>query len=175
MYLEEDMTNHAEFPENGLFNLGSLHGSKYKVCGEPMEQADGRETPIRPRFALRTSSGWGQPRPWASENLSSNQPGPSSALLRKKPKYESCLKRTIPYVSLATDSSGRSICVDSIITNVYIKIPDDNVSTQTVLTEIACKINSDENELVLLDSKFIPVTDDDDKGQNTLFYFIPCD
>ena len=48
------------------------------------------------------------------------QPGPSNALLRKRPKYDSCLKRTIPYVSLATDSSGRNMCVDTIISNVYI-------------------------------------------------------
>ena len=72
-----------------------------------------------------TSSGWGQQRPWASE---SDHAGPSNYLLRKKPN-ESCLKRTIPYVSLATDSSGRNVCVDSIISNVYIKIPDENVCT----------------------------------------------
>ena len=169
MYLEEDITNHAEFPDNGLFNLGSLPGSKYKVCGEPIpELADSGETPMRSRFTPRppsTLTGWGQPQPWANENLSGDQPGPSNALLKKKPKYESCLKRTIPYVSLATDSSGRSICVDSIITNVYIKIPDSNVNTQTILSDVASKISTDENELVLLDSKFVAITDDDDKGE----------
>ncbi len=143
-----------------------MPGSKYKVCGEPMvmEQADGAETLMRPRFTARgpgTSSGWGQPRPWASESFSSDQPGPSNALLRKKPKYDSCLKRTIPYVSLATDSSGRNICVDSI---VYIRIPDDNVGTRSILGDIASKIGTEENELILLDSKFVPITDDEDKG-----------
>lgn len=112
--MEEDITNHAEFPENGLFNLGDMPGSKYKVCGEPMEQStDVAESLIRPHFSIRgpsTPSGWGQSWPWASE---SDQPGPSNALLRKKPKYDSCLKRTIPYVSLATDSSGRNVLIQS--------------------------------------------------------------
>ena len=104
--------------------------------------------------------------PWASsDHFSSDQPGPNNDLLRKKPKYESCLKRTIPYVSLATDSSGRNMCVNSIISNVYIKIPDDNVCTQAILCDIASKISSSERELTLLDSKFVPVTDDDDKGE----------
>lgn len=124
---------------------------------------------MRPRFQVRgpgASSGWGQSRPWASESFYSNdsQPGPSNALLRKRPKYDSCLKRTIPYVSLATDSSGRNMCVDTIISNVYIRIPDDNVCTQAILSDIAPKISAEERELTLLDSKFVPVTDDDDKG-----------
>lgn len=129
---------------------------------------DSTETPMRPRFSLRgpgTPSGWGQPRPWANENFSRDQPGPSDALLRKKPKYDSCLKRTIPFVSLATDASGRNICVDSIITNVYIRIPDGNVNTQSILNEISSKTSNEENDLILLDSKFVPVTDDDgEKG-----------
>lgn len=153
-----------------------MPGSKYKVCGESMEQSqtDGAESTMRPRFQVRgpgVPSGWGQPRPWASsDHFLSDQPGPSNALLRKKPKYESCLKRTIPYVSLATDSSGRNMCVDSIISNVYIKIPDDNVCTQAILCDIASKISSSERELTLLDSKFVPVTDDDDKGEYTISY-----
>ena len=56
------------------------------------------------------------------------------------------------------------MCVDSIVSNVYVKIPDDNVCTQTILRDIAAKIGTDEKELTLLDSKFVPVTDDDDKG-----------
>lgn len=128
---------------------------------------------MRPRFVVRgpgvtSGHGWGQPRPWASESFPSDQPGPSNTLLRKKPKYDSCLKRTIPYVSLATDSSRRSICVDSIVSNVYIKIPDDNVCTQAILSDIAAKIGTDDKDLTLLNSKFVPVTDDDDKG---LYYF----
>ena len=54
------------------------------------------------------------------------------------------------------------MCADSIISNVYIKIPDNNVCTQAVLCDIASKID---RELTLLDSKFVPVMDDDDKGE----------
>ena len=169
--MEEDITNNAEFPDNGVFDLGHMPGSKYKVCGETstVEQLDGTENAMRPRFVVRgpgvtSGHGWGQPRPWASESFSSDQPGPSNALLRKKPKYDSCLKRTIPYVSLAMDSSGRSMCVDSIVSNVYVKIPDDTVCTQAILSDVAAKIGADDKELTLLDSKFVPVTDDDDKG-----------
>ena len=56
------------------------------------------------------------------------------------------------------------MCVDSITSNVYIKIPDDNVCTQAILCDIASKISSSERELTLLESKFVPVTDDD-KGE----------
>lgn len=166
MFLEEDVTKNAEFATDGLFNLGPIPGSKYKICGEQVE-SDNLETPMRPRFAFRApvTAGWSQTRPWANEN----QPGPSDALLRKKPKYDSCLKRTIPFVSLATDSSGRNICVDSIVTNVYIRIPDDNVSTQSILSEVSSKI-CEESDLVLLDSKFVPITDEAEKG----YIACPC-
>ena len=38
-------SNNAEFPNNGIFELGHIPGSKYKVCGEYMEQSqtDGAE------------------------------------------------------------------------------------------------------------------------------------
>lgn len=145
------------------------------VCGESVEQLDGTEN-ARPRFVIRgpgvtSGHGWGQPRPWVGESFSNDQPGPSNALLRKKPKYDSCLKRTIPYVSLATDSSGKSVCVDSTVSNVYIKIPDD-VCTQTILSDIAAKIGADDKELTLLDSKFVPVMDDDDKGLTSLIFIM---
>ena len=166
--MEEDITDNAEFPDNGVFDLRHMPGSKYKVCGETstVEQLDGTENAMRPRFVVcgpgvTSGHGWGQPRPWASESFSSDQPGPSNALLRKKPKYDLCLKRTIPYVSLAMDSSGRSMCVDSIVSNVYGKIPNDTVHK---LFYVAAKIGTDDKELTFLDSKFVPVTDDDDKG-----------
>ena len=68
LYLEEDVTNNAEFPDSGIFELGHMPGSKYKVCGESMEQSqtDGAESAMRPRFQIRgpgVPSGWGQPRP----------------------------------------------------------------------------------------------------------------
>ena len=51
-------------------------------------------------------------------------------------------------------------CVDSIISNVYLKNPDSTVRTETVLSEVAAKISTEESELVLLDSKFVPISDD---------------
>ena len=33
LYLEEDVTMNAEFPEEGKFNLSLLPGNRYKVCG----------------------------------------------------------------------------------------------------------------------------------------------
>ena len=122
-----------------------------------MEQLDGAENAMHPRFnvhgpGIRSGYGWGQPRPWVSESFSSDQPSSSNALLRK-----------------TTDSSGRSMCVDSIVSNVYVKIPDDSVCTQAIPSDIAAKIGTDDKDLTLLDSKFVPVTDDDDKG--LYFYF----
>lgn len=158
--MEEDITNNAEFPENGMFNLGQVPSSKYKVCGESSEQIDNSSEPSRPRFTFRSpvpgaTSGWGQPRPWAGDN--SNDPGPSNPLPRKKPRYENYFKRTIPYVSMSTGGNGKSICVDTIISNVYVRLADDNVTPQAILTDISSKITIDVEELVLLDAKFVPL------------------
>ena len=94
--MEEDITNNAEFPENGVFDLGPIPGSKYKACGDfiAFEQSEGIEKTICPRFAIRgpgASSGWGQPRPWASEGFqvssdSLSEPGPS-----KKRPFMNCV------------------------------------------------------------------------------------
>ena len=57
---------------------------------------------------------WPWPWPWAgSDHISSDQPGPSNALV-KKLKYVSCLKRINPYVYLATDSCGRNLSIQSL-------------------------------------------------------------
>ena len=119
---------------------------------------------MRPRFNIRspivpcssTEVGWGHPRPWASD-----EPGPSTSV-RKKPKYESFLKRTISFVSLSMN--GKNMCVDSIISNSYIKIVESEVSPQAIIAEVAAKISVAEDELILLDSKFVPLTDADNTG-----------
>lgn len=122
---------------------------------------------MRPRFHVcspvvpsSTAVGWGQshPRPWVSD-----EPGPSTMTsAKKKPKYESFLKRTIPFVSLSMN--GKNMCVDSIISNTYIKIAEDNVSPQAIVAEVAAKISVSEDELILLDPKFVPLTDADNPG-----------
>ena len=42
LYLEEDVTMNAELPEEGKFHLSLLPGNRYKVCGDP-EEVQGSE------------------------------------------------------------------------------------------------------------------------------------
>ena len=117
------------------------------MCGESTEQSDshGSDCVSHPRFVIRGpggQSGWGQPRPWAHENITNDrQPGTSTALIRKKPKYDSFFKGQF-HVSLCTDSRWNK-CVDSIII-IYVRIPDDAISTQAVLSDVAAKTSTDE-------------------------------
>ena len=78
--------------------------------------------------------------------------------------YEKFLKRSIPFASLCLDQTNRNIMIDSIVSNVYIKIADSAVSGQTILSEVATKIGCEATELVILDSKLVEVSDD--KGKN---------
>ena len=73
--------------------------------------------------------------PWQQQQHESDvQMGPGWSSKRQKTvPYESSL---FPYVSLCLDESGRNICVDTIISNVYIKIPDSSVSLQGILNEV---------------------------------------
>ena len=73
------------------------------------------------------------------------------------------MKKTIPFVSLSLDLSGRNIIVDNTINNVYIKIPENTVSVESILAAIAAKIGCEVTELVLLDVKFIEISND--KGE----------
>ena len=50
--------------------------------------------------------------------------------------------------------------MDTIISNVYVKIPDSSVSLQGILNEVAGKIGEPPTDLILLDSKFIEIGDD---------------
>ena len=45
LYLEEDVTMNAEFPEEGKFHLSLLPGNRYKVCGDPEEVQGSEPTP----------------------------------------------------------------------------------------------------------------------------------
>jgi hypothetical protein len=41
---------------------------------------------------------------------------------------------------------------------VYVKIPDNSVSGQMILSTVAAKVECDVNELVILDVKFIEIS-----------------
>ena len=70
------------------------------------------------------------------------------------------MKQSIPYVALGFDQSNRNIVVESIINNVYIKIPENSISAQSILSAMAEKIQVDANTLVILDVKFLEISDD---------------
>lgn len=66
--------------------------------------------------------------------------------------YEKFLKRSIPFVSLCLDQTNRNIVIDSIISNVYIKIADSSVSGQALLSAVAAKVGCGTTDLVILDA-----------------------
>ena len=150
--MEEEITKNVEFPTEGKF---TVQFGRYKVCGDA----------ILGECRSQQSKTWSIPKPWT------NSPGPSGLSTRSRrgdvssQPYETFLKRSIPFVSLSLDRTNRNIIVDSTINNVYIKIPDSTVSVQAILSAIATKIGSCEaNELIILDVKFIEISDD--KGQS---------
>ena len=157
IYLEEEVTKHVEFPTDGKFT--TIDFGRYRVCGDA---SMGEHSTDEPRPF--TSKSWAIPRPWI------NTAGPSGSLLRKKATqpYDVYLKRSIPYVALGLDQSNRNIIVDSTINNVYIKVPENTVSAQTILSAMATKIGCDASSLVILDVKFLEISDD--KGKTLLCY-----
>ena len=54
--------------------------------------------------------------------------------------------------------------MDTIHSNEYVKIQDDNVSMEAILHEVGARIGLDAKELVLLDSKFMAISDDAEIG-----------
>lgn len=69
-------------------------------------------------------------------------------------------------MALCLDQSNRNIAVDTTINNVYVKIPESSVSAQAILSALAVKIGSDASNLVLLDAKFIEISDDKGKADS---------
>lgn len=170
----------AEFPEEGKFHLTMLPGNRYKVCGDPEELGPGGEdshqvfpTPSSSGSMLHpipgpSTHGWSIPRPWMSTGQSGRMPLPSSANPPRGKKfqlqgYEPFLKRSFPFVILTLDHTGKNIAIESTSENVYVKIPESSVSVPAILSEIGMKLAIQSEELVILDSKYIHVTDD--KGQ----------
>lgn len=90
----------------------------------------------------------------------------STSTKKSQPQsYEPSFKRSIPLVTLSLDHTGKNVAVESTDDNVYIKIPESSVSVPAILSEIGAKVSIQPDELVILDSKCIPVTDG--KGDGT--------
>ena len=70
------------------------------------------------------------------------------------------VKRTIPYVSLAVEPNGRNLHVEEVVSNLYIKVHEDSISAAIVIVEAAGKIGIELEQVVLLDSKFVQVDDE---------------
>ena len=163
----EDGQQHGEFPdENGLFHL-SDQVTRYKVCGDDINEAEVNPPPKPPA--------WNTPFQWSQSAGNSNsqrggrmpfgirpqQPGHSSG---PSCSYETAFfKRCLPLVSLSLSKSGRNITVDNTEDNVFVKIPESTLSVSTILSEVGKKTSLSPDELVLLDSKLILIADD--KGQ----------
>lgn len=166
LYLEEDMTNQVEFAVDGLFTFGDFPlGGRFKVSGDtaipdtaiPVTHAQKEN---RPSFQvpLGFQSSWSVPRPWQNIAGQSTSRGQGKPFQPKS--YEPCLKKTIPYVSLCLDNAGKTIVNDATISNIFIKIPDISVSLDSILSEAGTKIGCDPYELILLDVKFFPISDE---------------
>ena len=150
----------------------------YKVCGDP-EEAQGNENPHQilptpsssgsmlhcPSSSMpgpsTRSRGWSIPPPWMS---AAGHPGhsanpPKGKNLQSR-NYEPFLKRSFQFVTLSLDHTGKNITTQSTNENVYVKIPESSVSVPAILSEIALKVSIPSEDLVILDSKYIHVTDD---------------
>lgn len=131
----------------------------YKVCGEPqLPEAPvlAPAEPTRPQYQLQTSSagGWGTPRPWQAQAARAEPTNSARNIAR--PKYEtSFFKRSMPFVTLCPDKAGRSVSVDTYITNLYLKIPESEVSLEGILAAASPKVDLPVEQL---DSSFLPVT-----------------
>ena len=159
IFLEDDMTSHAEFPgDNGVFQVADMSTvSRYKVCG----------VAVRPDDVVPISRPWSVDRPWSSGGKF-QQKAPLSSKKPDKSTIEPLFRRTFTFVSLTLDKTKRKVLVDIPEENVYVRIPERNVSINTILSEMEKRINIPENELIILDSGCVPVTDDD-KGQLYIF------
>lgn len=178
IYLEEDITKNVEFPTEGKFD--NIQYGRFKCCGELDLDKDATPSESAGTTPFRSPQPWSLPRPWTGA-------GPSSApasFARKKtgttPPYEAFFKRSIPYVALGLDQSGKNIVVDTTINNVYIKIPENEVSGNAILCAMATKIGCDVTDLIMLDVKFIEISDDKGKlevvaSKNRLLYLIHTD
>ncbi len=173
LYLEEEITKNAEFPNEGQFNLPGGMGT-YRVCGESESSgspasAESFPSPSQPGpsgMVVNTppvSAGWSVPRPWATvhSQMLSSKPNPLNRTRKNQPYTESSLKRSFPYVSLCLDHTGKHVVVENTIDNIYVKVPDSSVSVATILEEVGSRISVTAEDLLILDAKLVPVSSEE--------------
>lgn len=154
MYLEDD-AQQAEVPdENGGFTLTEY---RYRVCGDD-------NTPSSSNLSSPPPPAWNMPIQWHSKSQGRRIPfqgnkqsiaGPST------PQYETAFfKRCIPLVVLNLSKSGKKIIVDHNEENIFVKIPENALSVDAILDEVGKKVSLPSSDLVLLDSSFLTVSDE---------------
>ena len=118
------------------------------------------------KYVPNVNRAWCVDQPWTAGDRSGKMPLKPTLTSKKAEKLtsEPLFRRTFPFVSLNLDKTQRNILVDTTEENVYIRVSERTLSVQTLLAEMGKGINVPEEELVILDSKCVPVTDDD-KGQ----------
>lgn len=163
------MTNYIEFPIEGKFP--NIRYGRFMCCGDSADSNSNNNIVEEP-LEIRPPNTWSLPRPWTNASgagpSSMSRPwtsvggtGPPFGTRKKANQpFDTFLKRSIPYVALGLDQSGKNIIVDTIISNVYIKVPENSVSVAAILSTMATKLNCDANELVILDVKFLEISDD---------------
>ena len=142
------------------------------MCGDDDNCETVSDPPTHPQpgpSGLTSSvSGWAVPTPWTT---SVSNPVLHKANFSKKsplatPHVVAGLKRTFPYVSLCLDHTGKNVTVESTIDSIYVKLPENGVCVDAVLEEVSTRVGIAAEDLVLLDSKFVPVSNNE-RGVNT--------
>ena len=163
-----------EFPEDGIFNLADVGpGSKYVVCGDNAinEEINDGAQPGPSRAATSASSGWAVPHAWTPSfaNQESRKCNPLTQSRKALVPFSqtAAFKRTFPYVTLCLDHTGKNVAVEFTIDSIYVKLPEESVCVRSVLEKVSTRVGLPADDLVLLDAKFIPVSNEE-RGESSL-------
>ena len=158
-------TKNAEFPEDGRFKIKDDEPfSHYVVCGEDDLCESIKESVSSPQPGPSNSCfppDWSTFHPWSTQKNRKVNP---LSLSKKTPMLASNpanVKRTFPYVSLCLDHTGKNVAVESTIDSIYVKLPENAVCVSSVLEEVSARVGFPAEDLILLDSKFVPVNNDE--------------
>ena len=167
LYLEEECSKNVEFPEEGHFRLAVYLGSRYKVCGDPQEKEQKSEDSDQCNSSNNEAGvpyrGWTVTPPWSSGSRERAKPRnvppfQSTSSSSKKVISEPYFKRTIPLVTLGIDPLGRNLIVENTDDNLYIRVPESELSAKSIVDQASRKLGTQE-ELTILDSRWIPISE----------------